>query len=495
MHLNNRKVLLGNIVILLVNLLLFYKFNVPVEPILVQPPATSTAKPETPVIEKASTENPKEKEEDQKSQKNQNLYAKFQIEDYEEIVNEIFDRNDLEKIIEKSQNLTSNIKIQAPILLETMLFQPKLILGNFYFSKKEKKDSKNIVIGIPTLYRKTGNPMVGTEYLIHTLRGLIAKLHSDTLSRVKILVFIAETEIRYRKLILADLLEHFADKIQKENLIQIIVPEKNFYVGQDLEINENFPNWGDSPDRIKWRTKQNLDYIYLWKMVDQFYSDGNGFDYFLQLEDDVNVKINDLYGEIIKRVEKNNQKLRTSMKDSWLMVDFLNQGFIAKMFRRPVLKQLIEYSSIYFQSKPCDWIVNQFITGLICSPEYTRIECNAKLGQYSFKNTIPAMFQHAGKFSSLNGQVREKNTFDSKGKPLLSPQKRIKVAINKSKIKKRKRRSTFKETSSIRSWLRQAYRIRNLLLKPVYLEPLTRLRSVEEEIDLERQKYFRSNQL
>ena len=142
MHLNNRKVLLGNIVILLVNLLLFYKFNVPVEPILLQPPTTSTAKPETPVIEEASTERPKEKEDDHISQKNQNLYAKFQIEDYEEIVNEIVDRNDLEQIIEKSQNLTSNIKIQAPILLETMLFQPKLILGNFNFSEKEKKDSK-----------------------------------------------------------------------------------------------------------------------------------------------------------------------------------------------------------------------------------------------------------------------------------------------------------------------------------------------------------------
>uniref|UniRef100_A0A915HH91 MGAT4 conserved region domain-containing protein n=1 Tax=Romanomermis culicivorax TaxID=13658 RepID=A0A915HH91_ROMCU len=74
-----------------------------------------------------------------------------------------------------------------------------------------------------------------------------------------------------------------------EGLLEIIIPNPTFYP-PDLDRIE--PTLGDSADRMKWRTKQNLDFAYL-----MMYCQNRGT-FYIQLEDDVITKPN--YLKIIK---------------------------------------------------------------------------------------------------------------------------------------------------------------------------------------------------
>lgn len=63
----------------------------------------------------------------------------------------------------------------------------------------------------------------------------------------------------------------------KDGLIEVMSPSPSYY--PDLD---NLPQTlGDSPKRVKWRSKQNLDTIYLMA-----YAQSKGT-YYLMLEDDV----------------------------------------------------------------------------------------------------------------------------------------------------------------------------------------------------------------
>lgn len=97
-------------------------------------------------------------------------------------------------------------------------------------------------------------------------------------------------------------------------LLEIISPSVNFYPN----LKAITGTLGDSDERTRWRTKQNLDYVYM-----MLYSQHRGT-YYVQLEDDILAK------KGFVRSMKSFALQKTIEKEDWLMLDFCQLGFIGK---------------------------------------------------------------------------------------------------------------------------------------------------------------------
>lgn len=135
-------------------------------------------------------------------------------------------------------------------------------------------------------------------------------------------------------------------------------------------------NYNDAPERVSFRSKQNLDYSFLIH-----YSAGLGR-YYLQLEDDVYSAKNFLTS-IKKRVEEQDAK-----KTTWAMLEFSALGYIGKLYKSAHLPLLARFLFLFYQEMPCDWLMSHFR------------EVLTQKESILFK---PSLFQHMGTFSSFKG--------------------------------------------------------------------------------------------
>ena len=141
---------------------------------------------------------------------------------------------------------------------------------------------------------------------------------------------------------------------------------------------ENLPTlYGDSIMRTRWRSKQSLDYSFL------FYYCSDLAQYYVQLEDDVIAEAN--YLPKIRDFTKNNS-------NDWSILEFGARGFIGMMYRNEHLKPLSKFVRFLYWTMPVDWTFryfNQlFLTG-------------------DSQKLASPIFKHVGQFSSLSGQVRK----------------------------------------------------------------------------------------
>lgn len=110
----------------------------------------------------------------------------------------------------------------------------------------------SIVLGIPTVMREK------QSYLLGTLHNLIENMNEEEQNETLIIVYIGESD--------AESVQHIAKTIEVAfepyiecGLIEIIAPSPSYYPNFDkLRITLN-----DSLERVKWRSKQNLDFAYL----------------------------------------------------------------------------------------------------------------------------------------------------------------------------------------------------------------------------------------
>lgn len=151
------------------------------------------------------------------------------------------------------KELTSKKSLQVPsiyyhlphLLQNEGSLQPAVQIGN-------GRTGVSIVMGIPTVKREV------KSYLIETLHSLIDNLYPEEKLDCVIVVFIGETDLDYVHSVIANLEKEFSKEISS-GLLEIISPPESYY--PDLtNLKETF---GDSKERIRWRTKQNLDYCFL----------------------------------------------------------------------------------------------------------------------------------------------------------------------------------------------------------------------------------------
>lgn len=205
--------------------------------------------------------------------------------------------------------------IQVPSLLS---FLPHLLNHNNDSSKRTTDPLKpafirrssripsrtdvSIVIGIPTVRRPV------ESYLLSTITNILDNMSPEEMNKSLIVIFIAETDLSFVKRTSAEIEDQFGNFIES-GLIEILSPPASYYPDLDHVI----PTIGDSVERTRWRTKQNLDFAYL-----MMYCQPRGT-YYVQLEDDVLSK----KSFVTKMM---NFALKQSQTKEWLILDFCQLG-------------------------------------------------------------------------------------------------------------------------------------------------------------------------
>lgn len=162
--------------------------------------------------------------------------------------------------------------------------------------------------GIPTVKREKKN------YLINTLASLIKNTNEDEKKDTLVVIFIAETDFDYVQKFAEDLQRRFPEHFES-GLIEVISPPASYYPDTNkLRITLN-----DSLERVKWRSKQNLDYCFLMA-----YSQPKA-KFYVQLEDDIITK----RGYISKMKQFADAK-SIKNQNSWFLLDFCSLGFIGE---------------------------------------------------------------------------------------------------------------------------------------------------------------------
>uniref|UniRef100_A0A8C1QNH1 Alpha-1,3-mannosyl-glycoprotein 4-beta-N-acetylglucosaminyltransferase A n=1 Tax=Cyprinus carpio TaxID=7962 RepID=A0A8C1QNH1_CYPCA len=244
----------------------------------------------------------------------------------------------------------------------------------------------SIVMGIPTVKRKV------KSYLSETLHSLIDKLSAEEKLDCVIIVFVGEVSIY-----LIGLRKFYTEL--NSGLLEVISPPASYYPDFS-NLKETF---GDSKERVKWRTKQNLDYSFL-----MMYAVNKGV-YYVQLEDDIVAKPN--YFATMK-----NFALQLATED-WMILEFSQLGFIGKMFQAPDLNLIVEFIFMFYKEKPIDWLLDHILWVKVCNPEKDAKHCDRQKSSLRIRFR-PSLFQHVGLHSSLAGKIQKLTDKDFL-KPLL----------------------------------------------------------------------------
>lgn len=118
--------------------------------------------------------------------------------------------------------------------------------------KSRGRTDVNIVLGIPTVRREK------QSYLIGTLNNLIENMNEEEQNETLIVVFIGETDIDTVHLTARQIESTFEPYVEN-GLIDIVAPSPSYYP----DFNKLRITLNDPLERVKWRSKQNLDFAYL----------------------------------------------------------------------------------------------------------------------------------------------------------------------------------------------------------------------------------------
>ncbi|KAG8438973.1 hypothetical protein GDO86_005236 [Hymenochirus boettgeri] len=239
----------------------------------------------------------------------------------------------------------------------------------------------SIVMGIPSVKREVHS------YLTDTLNSLISELNQQEKEDCVIVVLIAETDAQYATAVAENIKTIFPNEIQS-GLLEVISPSPHFYPDFS-RLRESF---GDPRERVRWRTKQNLDYCYL-----MMYAQSKGT-YYVQLEDDIVAKPNYL------STMKNFALQQPS--EEWMILEFSQLGFIGKLFKSLDLSLIVEFILMFYKDKPIDWLLDHILWVKVCNPEKDAKHCDRQKANLRIRFK-PSLFQHVGTHSSLAGKIQK----------------------------------------------------------------------------------------
>ncbi|XP_017112575.1 alpha-1,3-mannosyl-glycoprotein 4-beta-N-acetylglucosaminyltransferase A [Drosophila elegans] len=243
------------------------------------------------------------------------------------------------------------------------------------------------VIGVPTVLRAKRN------YVLQTVDYLIRRMKPDDREHALIVIFVGETRLQFARHIVKELQANHSLHL-RAGLIDVIAPPLNYYPNfSRLHITLH-----DDPLRVRWRTKQNLDYIYLMS-----YARTKGA-YYLQLEDDV--MANRGFMDYIQKFVLLHGHFRLAHQPDWLVMSFSDLGFIGKLFPAAVLQSFVAYVRLFSNDQPIDWLLQSFVTLQSCRwDSLAHPDCQR---DYEFRliRAAQSQFQHMGALSSLAEKVQ-----------------------------------------------------------------------------------------
>ena len=274
----------------------------------------------------------------------------------------------------------SNFHLKGPGRFHRYMLVSDVTPDKLYIVSEKKRNDYKFIIGIPTIARPQKQ-----KYLADTIKSLLKDSASIQQLNILIIIYVADIESNRCGEVLEMIRTSF-DQFIRAGMIEILCPHATLYPSL-----EDLPQTlGDPVDRVKWRSKQNLDFAFLMA-----YAATKG-DYYLQLEDDVIAS--DGYAYLFdKHVE--------SVKDdNWFLIHFSSLGFIGKLMRCNDLIAFSQYLLLYYNNQPCDWLMNDYGKGLVCYSSLSTEQCNSNLEKI-YTHYSPSLFQHMGTVSSLNGDI------------------------------------------------------------------------------------------
>jgi len=108
----------------------------------------------------------------------------------------------------------------------------------------------------------------------------------------------------------------FAEQVES-GLLEVVSPPAAYYP----HMHSLRPTLGDPPERVRWRSKQNLDFAFL-----MMYAQPKGT-FYVQLEDDILAKKNFI------STMKNYALQKISEKAPWFVLEFCQLGFIGEFVK------------------------------------------------------------------------------------------------------------------------------------------------------------------
>ncbi|XP_075061423.1 alpha-1,3-mannosyl-glycoprotein 4-beta-N-acetylglucosaminyltransferase C [Mixophyes fleayi] len=220
-----------------------------------------------------------------------------------------------------------------------------------------------LTIGLSSVKRKKGN------YLLETIKSVFEQSSYEELKEIAVVVHLAEFDLTWCESIVQDISRKFSHHIIAGRLAIIHTPVQFYPVLEGLKRNYNDPD-----ARVKFRSKQNVDYAFLLNFC------ANLSDYYLMLEDDVRCSKNFLTA--IKKV------INSRKGSNWVTLEFSKLGYIGKLYHTHDLLRLAHFLLMFYQEMPCDWLLIHF-RGLLAQKEAIRFK--------------PSLFQHMGYYSSYKG--------------------------------------------------------------------------------------------
>uniref|UniRef100_A0A7M4ENQ7 MGAT4 family member D n=1 Tax=Crocodylus porosus TaxID=8502 RepID=A0A7M4ENQ7_CROPO len=301
--------------------------------------------------------------------------------------------DEIKRVVEKRENSTGNHTDDTRWNVLNLTSKLFMHLANMYYylpHLQEHEDSLrpnvvisqgrtgvSLVMGIPTVKREK------QSYLIDTLNSLFFDASEEQKNDCVVIIFVVNAE--YVNSIAEDVRTRFPNEVQS-GVLEVISPPASYY--PDLStLKETF---GDSKERVRWRTKQNLDYSFL-----MLYAQPKGT-FYLQLEDDIIAK-----PQYIQSVKS----FALKQSSEWMVLEFSQLGFIGKLFKSEDLPFIVEFFLMFYKDKPIDWLLDHLLWVKVCNPEKDAKHCDKQKAHLRIRSK-PSLFQHVGFHSSLAGKIQ-----------------------------------------------------------------------------------------
>uniref|UniRef100_A0A8B9ZDK8 Alpha-1,3-mannosyl-glycoprotein 4-beta-N-acetylglucosaminyltransferase C n=1 Tax=Buteo japonicus TaxID=224669 RepID=A0A8B9ZDK8_9AVES len=224
---------------------------------------------------------------------------------------------------------------------------------------------KFLAVGLASVQRPRG------YYLPATLQSLFKQSTEEELQEMVVVVHLADADPRWNVHVAANIARKFAHHILLGQLLLIHTPQEFYPTLEGLKRNYNDPE-----ERVRFRSKQNVDYAFLLAFA------ANLSSYYLMIEDDVWCA-----KSFLTAIRK---ALASQEGSNWATLEFSKLGYIGKLYHSSDLPRLARFLLLFYQEMPCDWLLVHFRL-LLTQKDVIRFK--------------PSLFQHMGLYSSFQGTI------------------------------------------------------------------------------------------
>merc|ERR1719428_2139593 len=201
-------------------------------------------------------------------------------------------------------------------------------------------------------------------------------------SKLVVLVHLAEFDTEWVQETAQTLHKEFKMLVDLGRLHAMHAPQELY---PKLDVCPPFCAYKDDPHRVRWRSKQNVDYAFL------MYYAAPLAKYYLQIEDDLSFAPNWVARMSDFIMQTYPLQWRSPENSPWRLIDFSELGFIGKMFQGDDVIRLAQFLLLFYDQMPCDLLLGQWMVSMT-QPK-----------RINYWKSHPSLFMHVGVFRSLGG--------------------------------------------------------------------------------------------